>query len=230
MKPIPPLRIFVSLIVISLAACRMSHAAVLIVDTFNQGGFTSSLPDTNPIIEEVSLPLGNYRQVAYGNPGLGINVTAANRTIDPVAGTLAFLISGTSSLPQYPPRLNLIYRSTEELNDISSYSELILGFRELTGVGTLYVELGGSDGLEGVFRVDLSGPGEVRYPVSAINANVGHTLDAFASIKFTFESRSDYFYFTLDEIRLVPEPSGTVLVLAAGGLLLTRRRRAVRED
>ena len=44
-------------------------------------------------------------------------------------------------------------------------------------------------------------------------------------MRFIFEARSTEFSFTLDEIRLVPEPSGALLALAAGAGILTRRRR-----
>ena len=51
------------------------------------------------------------------------------------------------------------------------------------------------------------------------------TKAAFEVLHFTFEARSTEFAFTLDEIRLAPEPSGALLILAAGSPLLARRRR-----
>ncbi|HWB07281.1 MAG TPA: PEP-CTERM sorting domain-containing protein [Verrucomicrobiales bacterium] len=108
---------------------------------------------------------------------------------------------------------------------ISGCTNFILGFSELSGVGTLYVEFGSSDGFTDEHRVDLTGPGEVFYSVADAKPNSVHTMDAFNVLRFVFEARSTNFSFTLDEIRLVPEPGAGMLLLSAGVLSLRRRKR-----
>ena len=93
-------------------------------------------------------------------------------------------------------------------------------------MGTLCIELAGSTRVFNAHRVDLTGPGEVHYPISDLYQGAGHTLDSINVLTFRFESRSPQFSSTLDEIRLVPEPSGAALTQTAGaGLLALRRRR-----
>ena len=50
------------------------------------------------------------------------------------------------------------------------------------------------------------------------------SLDSFSVLRFIFEARSPEFSFTLDEIRLVPEPSAALLSLMAAASLLSIRR------
>ncbi len=144
-------------------------------------------------------------------------------TLNPSTGKLFFFATGTSTF--FPLSLTLVYHGPT-LHNIIGCTEFILGFSELSGVGTLYIELGGSTGVFNEHRVDLTGPGEVHYPISDVYQGTGHTLDSFNVLTFRFESRSPQFSFTLDEIRLVPEPSGALLTVAVGaGFLALRRRR-----
>ena len=111
------------------------------------------------------------------------------------------------------------------VRSIQGCTAFVLGFSELSGVGSLYIELGSSDGLSGIQRIDLTAPGDVHYPVTSLRIDPFRSLDSFDVLHFRFESRSPEFSFTLDEIRLVPEPSAALLALAAGAGLLARRRR-----
>jgi hypothetical protein len=218
MKTTSPLLVIA---VIGIVSGSVTHAAVTIVDTFDQGGF-SITPSSGTFEQEVNLPLARRRLADQSrwatSPGASMTSTLNSGT-----GTLTFVTSGTS-LSVFPMSLTLVYAGAPHYN-IAGCTEFILGFSELSGVGTLYIELGGSNGLDGVFRVDLTGPGEVHYSVSDVYEGSGHTLDSFNVLTFRFESRSPQFSFTLDEIRLVPEPSGALLALVAGAGLLARRRR-----
>ncbi len=145
-------------------------------------------------------------------------------TLNSAAGTLTFVVNGTPLGPNAPLALQLVY-SAGGPYDITGCTGFILGFSELSGVGSLYVEVGSSDGIVGEHRVDLTGPGDVFYSVADVKPNSIHTVDSFNILRFVFEARSPEFSFTLDEIRLVPEPSGALPALAAGAGLLVRRRR-----
>ena len=172
--------------------------------------------------QAVDLPLGTRRGAQLSSSGLSPGAVLTS-TLNPAAGQLTFFASGTATF--FPPSLTITYGGPP-LHNITGCTEFILGFSEMSGVGTLYIELGASTGVVGVQRVNLTGPGEVHYPVSSVfYEGTGHTLDSFNVITFRFESRSTEFSFKLDEIRLVPEPSGTLLALVAGAGLLARRRR-----
>jgi hypothetical protein len=214
--------LFLSAALISIAPYQNGAAAVSMVDTFDQGGFSLSSPGGNPSDEIVNLPLGTSRYADLSR-WLTSSGSTMKSNLNASTGTLTYATSGIS-LSFFPMSLTLVY-SGATLHNITGCTEFILGFSELVGVGTLYVELGGSTGVEGVIRADLASPGEVHYPVSSVYEGAGHTLDSFNVLTFRFESRSAEFSFTLDEIRLVPEPSVAVMVLAAGAFCLGSRRR-----
>lgn len=184
-----------------------------------------SFPENaNPSDETVNLPLAQRRGASFGsffiNPGG--NMVA---TLNASAGTLTFAANGTPRFLNGPLALQLVYAAGGPYN-IAGCASFILGFSRLSGVGSLYVEVGSSDGITGEYRVDLTGPGDVNYSVGNVKPNSIHSVESFNILRFVFEARSTEFSFTLDEIRLVPEPSGAVLALTAGaGLLALRRRR-----
>jgi hypothetical protein len=223
MKHASPVPILPLVCFAGLWFCFPARAVVTVVDTFDQGGFSISSPgNSNPADEIVDLPFGQRRYVAFS--GNGTETTVMSSILSPSSETLEFSSNGASMSIIFPLSLSLIY-SGGDPHSISNDGEFILGFSELSGVGTLYIELGGSLGLEGVTRVDLIGPGELCYPVSSVYAGAGHSLDAFNVLTFRFEARSPEFSFTLDEIRLIPEPSTSLLALAGAAGLLTRRLR-----
>jgi len=211
--------------VLGLVLCPTCYSAVSMVDTFDQGGFSMSYPDnSNPSNESVSLPLAQRRIADLNPPPFGSSVTTMTSTLSSSTGKFTLMINGTSSLPHVPLNLDLIYAGGGPYN-ISGCTDFILGFSELSGVGSLYVELGASSEIAGIHRVDLTGPGDVFFPVTDVRINGGLGLDSFNVLRFIFEARSTEFSFTLDEIRLVPEPSAALLAVAAGAGLLARRRR-----
>ena len=133
-------------------------------------------------------------------------------------------VSGISPSPTFPHALELVYQRGGP-NNITGCTDFILGFSELSGVGSLYIEFGSSEGSAGIHRVDLTGAGDILFPVANVRPSASNSVDSFNILHFIFEARSTEFSFTLNEIRLVPEPSGALLALAAGAGLLARRRR-----
>jgi len=207
-----------------LAIGTKCYAAVSIVDTFEQGGFSISYPaNPNPVSEAVNLPLAQQRGAAFKLQSTPPDTTMTS-TLDASAGTLTFAVNGTIVYPNGPPALQLVY-SRGGPYDITRCTGFFLGFSELSGVGSLYVEVGSSDGSVGEHHMDLTGPGDVFYSVTDVKPNSIHTVDSFNILRFIFEARSPRFSFTLNEIRLVPEPSGALLALVAAAGSLARRRR-----
>jgi hypothetical protein len=228
MRIICPLSILSAVMLLGIITVTNCHASVSIVDSFDQGGFTISIPGNfNPVEESVALPLAQRRLTAFKVVFSPPN-TAYESTLDSAAGTLAFVVSGPPLFPHIPITLELVYSGGGPYN-ISSCTNFILGFSELSGVGSLYIEAGTSEGLD-VHRIDLTAPGDVLYSVSDVTANSIHSVDSFNILRFIFEARSDNFSFTLDEIRLVPEPGAGMLLLTAGiGFLSLRPRRRMAE-
>jgi len=179
----------------------------------------------NPNTETVNLPFAQSRDVNFGHLSLTPD-SSMSAALNSSTGTFAFVTNGTPVSQDFPLAIQLIYSSGGPY-DITSYSGFILGFSQLSGMGNLYMEVGSSDGTVGEHRLRLTGPGDVFYSVADIKPNSIHTVDSFNILRFIFEAQSPQFSFTLDEIRLVPEPSKTGLVLCAGGLLLSRRSRMV---
>ncbi len=206
---------------IGLIFCPFSDAAVSMVDTFDQGGF--SITGSNPVDETVNLPLAQRRVASFIVAG-GASVTTLTSTLNSSTGKLTFIVNGSSPLPNFPLSLQLVYAGGGPYN-ITGCTDFILGFSQLSGVGSLYVQLGSAEGTAGIHRVDLTAPGDVLFSVPDVKLSPGQPLDGFDVLRFVFEARSTEFSFTLDEIRLVPEPSGALLALVAGAGLLARRRR-----
>jgi PEP-CTERM motif len=204
-----------------LSLIKITTAATLIVDTFEQGNFFTDI--MGGFNQDVTLPFAVHRSHSLGGcplPGAHL-ATALNSAL----GTVTLSVSGTpaGNTPYCPLGLDLIYWGSGP-HDITSYTGFMLGFTELSGSGTLYVEVGGEEGFGIVNRLEIPGAGDFFYPLSRVYENTGASLDSFRVLKFTFEARTTEFSFTLDEIRLVPEP-GSAALLGLAALGVCRRKR-----
>jgi hypothetical protein len=203
------------------SSCR---ASTVIFDAFDQGGFDIEYPNASTTNERVSLPFADYRLSAYHL--MSSQTQHYSRKLDSVAGNLSFSITGTASDASFPLGMELIYTSFQPQN-IRGFSEFVLGFSQMSGAGDLYIITGLPDTYQTVTHLGLDGAGEYHYPTSSVWEELNHPLDSYTLLSFVFASRSSTFSFTLDEIRLVPEPGTPLLVLGAG-LWCLRRRRAKR--
>jgi hypothetical protein len=207
-----------------LLLCHVS-AAVILVDDFEQGSYYTN--DRNDISQAVELPFAYRRGVDInGCPSPGTNYYSSVDTNDGVA---RFVTNGGVLSPICPLTLRFFY-SGEQMYDISGASGFILGIAQMTGAGTLSIEVGGEEEFTTLNKVSLTGPGEFFYPLSKVHENTGFSLEAFNILIFKIEASSPDFSITLDEIRLVPEPEAAVLSVAAlaWGALGRKRRNATR--
>lgn len=217
---------FLSALFIALGLQSQAPAAIVVVDSFDQGGFSLALfPAFEYAYENVNLPLADSRNSTI--PGrLAAPGSVMTSTLNPVTGQLSFLATGSSNSANAPLGLCVIYSKDGPYN-LLGYTGFVFDFSVMSGAGTLLVELGSGSAIYGpsARRITLNGPGEVFYSFADLNFGSGDSVDFFFAMHFAFEARSPEFSFTLDEIRLVPEPSGALLTLAAGAGLLARRRR-----
>ena len=212
-----------------IGAVENTSGAVVILDAFEKYEISSQA--LNSIDQQVELPFSDRRSFGFMPGGVGSQWSTNKFIASDALGVLTYTVVGTSTVESFPLGMSLVYANSMQVQSLAGFSGIFLGFTGLTGVGTLYVELGSSLGIFDVQRVNLTGRGEVFYPISSIHANPGHTLEEFSVLKFTFEARTPEFSFTLDEIRLVPEPGSAACFLVAGAAgLSVRRRRAIPAD
>jgi hypothetical protein len=136
---------------------------------------------------------------------------------------LSFVVEGQ---PITTNRLDLrIHYSQGGPFSILGYNAFEFDFSALTGTGALIVELGRGSAIYGpeTHRIPLESPGLVSVPFSELNYGAGGSVEQFFAIHFVFEANTDQFSFTLDEIRLVPEP-GSFQLAVLGLIFLSRRR------
>lgn len=147
-------------------------------------------------------------------------------TLDDSLDTLSFMVDGLSSIAARPLDLRLTYSQGGPFS-ILGYSAFEFDLSALTGSGFLIVELGSATDVYGpaTNRIALSGPGVVSVPFSELNFGTNGGIDSFSSLHFTFEADTEQFSMTLNEIRVVPEPSVVALTMPFLLTILLCRRR-----
>jgi hypothetical protein len=156
-------RVFLPLIVglSSILAPDECRGAAIVVDTFDQGGFDVSFPpDASSSDIDIALPFGIQRSISF-NIRPATAGTVMSRTLDVTAGTLTFSVNGTNLFPAAPLGLDVIYYLGGPY-DISAERYFILGFSQLSGVGSMYVEVGSSSEPDGMLRMDLTAAGALH--------------------------------------------------------------------
>ena len=152
--------------------------------------------------------------------------------VDTGPGTLSLSIQGLSTATDLTPlHLDLRYlpqTGTDPLPtySLAGYSGLVFDFTDVQGTGALIVELGGQSAANygpQAHRVPIIAPGEIMVPNELLNFGTGGSIGSFPAMHMRFEAATEQFSFTLNEIRLVPEPSTFVLMLVGALGMLARR-------
>jgi hypothetical protein len=215
----------------ALAACFMLSGARadLIVDDFTSVNMTAMYPGSGGSTVFLNTVFGRFRslRVSGRNAASG---TVMSASID--AGLLTGNILGTSNTELSPLFVGLGYFGFK-ITDLSGYVGLAFDFTDVQGAGDLVVlsGIGGIAGIDDTFlspdvlRIPITAPGQLLVPFSSVNLGPDTTLDAIQGLGIRFESTTEHFAFTLDEFRLIPEPSTLLLVLAGGGIMAASRCR-----
>lgn len=147
-------------------------------------------------------------------------------TLEPLhGGTLAAHIDqiGTG-LPVKPYFIGIGYVAGGPYS-ILGFSAFEFEIASLEGRGNLVIELGGETlPNANTIRVPVTESGTLSVPFDQLNFSSGADLGAFGGMHFEFEAASEEFSFTLDEIRIVPEPS-VALLFVVGAIGMLHRRR-----
>ncbi len=212
-------------LLLSLGLLPLS-AATLVLDSFDQGPFSLSLsgPVTNN--STIGSPFGSDRSATISER-LAASGATMTSTLDESAGLLSLSIDGQSNLASRPLDLRLQYSGGGPFS-LLGYNAFEFDFSNLAGSGFLIAELGG--GSTAVYgpstnRISLSSSGVTTVPFSALNFGTTGSIDSFTSLHFTFEADTEQFSMTLNEIRVVPEPSVIALLMPFLLTVLLGRRR-----
>jgi hypothetical protein len=226
MEPESPVPNLLLACLAGLWLCSPVRAVVTVVDSFDQGPFNLTLQNYSES-NNVNLPLGRERfsRISTREAAQG---TSRSSTLNTTTGQLSFVVSGLSTFPNPWAFLNLhMTYSRGGPYSMAGYTGFVFDFSQMIGAGALIVELGGGT-LYGAstIRLPIDGPGEVFYPFASLNyGNDSPSIDSFSALHFVFEAHTEQYSFTLDEIRLVPEPSVALLGLSGCALFLRRRRQ-----
>jgi hypothetical protein len=200
------------LLVLTATACCLSasKAATLLLDDFSSGAFALAFGGTTSNTGSFVTALTDQRTVSgFGDP---------NWTTTLSSGNLAYVVDSMSEGRNY---LTLNYSSTGTFS-ILGYDAFALDLSNVFGTGELIVSVSGSGGNN--IRVPISGSGTVVSPFSFLDTS--QPLDSLSAMNFRINAISEDFSADIDNVRLVPEPSASILLLlGAGGGVLRRRRK-----
>ncbi|MGD9418425.1 MAG: PEP-CTERM sorting domain-containing protein [Verrucomicrobiota bacterium JB025] len=190
-----------------------ARAATLLLDDFSLGGFSLASDGTTSNSESFATPLTDQRTIA----GLGFPDWTATLATEGLSINI-------SQLNPSPGRtfIDIYYTLSSGTFSLLGYDAFAIDLSEVEGSGELRVSVDGSLGTD--VRIPIDGSGTIVYPFS--NLGTSQSLDSLTALEFRFYSVTGDFSLTIDNLRLVPEPSSSVLILfGAIPLLLQRRRR-----
>ncbi len=212
----------------ALAALVVSNnpvsAATLVIDSFTEADFFLSVEGDTSITSDVSTPFGT-RRFSRISDRIAASGTVMTSTLDSSAGTLSFNVNGQST-GSSPLDLRASYSQGGPFS-VLGYNAFEFDFSALEGSGSLIIELGSGSAVYGpsANRVTINSAGTLSVPFTSLNFGTGGSVPSFQAMHFTFEADTDQFSFTLDEVRVVPEPGASILLLLGAGSMALRRRR-----
>lgn len=209
--------ILVALILQPLA----SNAASILVDSFlGEGGMISDSTSNTMSSALGDDSLFDSRWVALRDRRSQAQMAT---TIDQGHADLQMISSLDSFVPSLPS-VFFLYYSLAPISLLSGEA-LQIDVGGVFGRGFVYVEIDTqiTPDVERS-RFEITGPGIVTIPASSFSLENSNSLQGFNSLNITIEGRDPNFSLTINELRIVPEPSVLFLTIL-GAVGLTRRRR-----
>lgn len=218
------MKAFVTLVrsvLLALLLAQPVAAASIVIDTFDDGVFNLS-NDRSSIVTDTQTGgmLGGRRSVGISTERRSTIVTS-----ELAAGTsvLNFDTGDGPLLGSGEGYIRLRWNSNPAMNLIG-YDAFVLRFSSLEGMGQIHVGINETGFGTGSTWIPVSAPGDLKIPIGQVDVANG-TLAGVASIQIVISGLSADFGLGLDEVRIIPEPSISALLLlgAVGGI--TRRTR-----
>lgn len=200
----------------SVAFASNVHGATLLLDDFSSSGFSLASGGTTSDVSSHVTPLTDQRIVSGVGP--------PNWTATLASGELLYTVDQLSPSPGRN-FINLNYSSLSGSFSILGYSAFAVDLTNIVGSGEFIVFVDGAPGAD--IRIPISSSGTVISPFT--NLDTTQSLDSLTQINFDFRALSEDFFVTVDNVRLVPEPS-SMLMIGLASLLTTFRRRRTRSQ
>lgn len=202
-----------------LLPCARGSAAPLVLDTFVDGDFSFSTNlSGGPSEQQFGSMLGGDRIVSLSTSRRPTTVTAS---LDSSLGGLSFDTgTGDSGGLREQGYMILTYGGDrlffppDPLGvDLSNYGGFEFEIPSLQGIGEISVVLNSRGFGTSYTRIPLLNAGTFHYPFVEIPfwETIGGNISNVESLHFWFIGLSPDFAFSLDEIRVVPEPTTDVL-------------------
>lgn len=189
-----------------------AYAATLLLDDFSSGSFALASGGITSNSEPITTPLTNERTVT------GIGAPTWSSTL--ASEELNYLVSNPRPGRNY---LEINYSSSGTFS-ILGFDAFALDVANVTGAGELIVFVDGAPTF-GALRVPVAASGELVYSISEVVT--GQSLDSLSQINFRFTPVSEDFSVTIDNVRLIPEPSSPLLIAFGVSVAIIRRRRKI---
>lgn len=200
------------LIVAGVSNPTLAVAATLLVDDFSSGNFTLEFGGDTSNSASHTTSLTDQRTVSgIGDP---------NWIITLASGALSYSFDRLN-----PNRdrnfLDIDYFTSSGTFSILGYDAFALDLSGVSGSGELIVSVDGSMGLD--IPVPFNGSGIVVFPFT--NLGTSQPLDSLTLMQFRLHATSEDFSATIDNVRLIPEPSAALLSILGVVTAALRRRR-----
>jgi hypothetical protein len=200
------------LLLLAVTGCGLSpsKSATLLLDDFSSGAFALAFGGTTSNSSSFATALTDQRTISgVGDP---------NWTATLSAGSLVYVVDSMSKGRNY---LTMNYSSTGVFS-ILGYNAFALDLLNVIGTGELIVSVTGSGGNN--IKVPISGSGTIVSPFSFLDTS--QPLDSLSAMNFRINAISEDFSADINNVRIIPEPSASILLLlSAAGLVLRRRRK-----
>lgn len=188
------------------------YAATLLLDDFSSGGSALASGAITSNSAPFITPLTNDRAVT----GIGAPIWSSTFA----SGALDYVVSNPRPGRHY---LEINYSSVGTFS-ILGFDAFALDVVNVTGTGEFIAFVDGAPTF-GALRVPVTASGEIVYSFSELVT--GQSLDSLAQMNFRFIPVSEDFSVTIDNVRLIPEPSSSLFLALGFSVSVLRRRRAI---
>lgn len=193
----------------ALLSPSVCAGAALLLDDFSTGSFSLSSGGSTSASGSFATPLTDQR----GASGVGL----PNWTAVLVPGEVGFDVNQLNPRPGRTI-LTLSYWTTAGTFSILGYDAFALDFGSVVGTGEMRVTVDGSGGRE--VRIPITESGTIVSPFSYLDTS--QSLSSLTFMTFHVSATTPNFSTTIDNIRIVPEPSTFLLLLGVAAVTLLR--------